>query len=238
MTHEGDATFGPEAVAAPGPVSHPRIRVVGVGGSLAAPSASLAALKVALEGAAGAGADTELLDLRVLDLPMFLPTAAAPEAVVRFCDAVYGAHGLLWSSPLYNGSISGAFKNAIDWLHLLGNRRPPYLTDKIVGLMSTAGGIHGLQAINTMEFVTRSLRAWAVPLVLPIARASQVFGTDGSLRDPSVAGQLRSLGREVARAARQMTQFGYCDWIDGQNARGADRGGAERTGASRQPAID
>ena len=209
-----------------------------MGGSLARPSASLAALKVALEGAAGAGADTELLDLRVLNFPMFLPTMTPPDAVVRFCDAVYGAQGLLWSSPMYNGTVSGAFKNAIDWLHLLGDRRPPYLTNKIVGLMSTAGGIHGLQAINTMEFVTRSLRAWAVPLVLPIARASQVFGADGDLLDPSVAGQLRSLGREVARSARQMTQHGYCDWTDDENARRADRSGVERAGDGRQPAVD
>ena len=43
------------------------IRIVEMGGSLTATSASLAALKVALAGAA-AGAGTELPDLRVLDL--------------------------------------------------------------------------------------------------------------------------------------------------------------------------
>lgn len=187
---------------------------MGIGGSLAPASASLTALKVALEGAAAAGADTQVLDLRVLDLPMFLPTVEPAEAVVRFCDVVFAAHGLVWSSPLYNGTVSGAFKNAIDWLHLLGDRQPPYLTDKVVGLISTAGGIHALQAVNTMEFIARALRAWAVPLVLPIARASEVFGDDGGMRDPRVADQLRSLGREVARAARQMTLQGRCDWMD------------------------
>ena len=202
--------------ATPEPGRHPRIRVVGIGGSLAAASASLTALKVALDGAAAAGASTEVLDLRVLDLPMFLPTVEPPEAAVRFCDAVYAAHGFVWSSPMYNGTVSGAFKNAIDWLHLLGDREPPYLTDKVVGLISTAGGIHALQAVNTMEFITRALRAWAVPLVLPIARASEVFGEDGGVRDPRVADQLRSLGREVTRAARQMTLHGRCDWTDAE----------------------
>jgi FMN reductase len=200
--------------AKPEPITHPRIRVVGLGGSLAAASASLTALKVALEGAAAEGADTQVLDLHVLDLPMFLPTVEPPEAVVRFCDVMYAAHGLLWSSPLYNGTVSGAFKNAIDWLHLLGDRQPPYLTDKVVGLISTAGGVHALQAVNTMEFITRALRAWAVPLVLPIARASEVFGENGGMRDPRVADQLRSLGREVVRATRQMTLHGHCDWMD------------------------
>ena len=45
---------------------------------------------------------------------------------------------------------SGSFKNALDWLKLLGDRNPPYLTDKVVGLISTAGGMQGLQAVNTM----------------------------------------------------------------------------------------
>jgi len=94
---------------------------------------------------------------------------------------VQAAQGMLWSSPLYHGTISGAFKNALDWLQLLSDRNPPYLTDKVVGLISTAGGTHGLQAVNTMEFVVRALRGWAVPLVLPIPQAWQVF------KDASVA---------------------------------------------------
>ena len=241
MRHEGDMSIDPGASATSKRARHPRIRIVGMGGSLAATSASLAALKVALEGAAASGADTELLDLRALDLPMFLPTAVPSEPVVRFCDVVYAAHGLLWSSPLYNGTVSGAFKNAIDWLHLLGDRRPPYLTDKIVGLISTAGGINGLQAVNTMEFITRSLRAWAVPLVMPIPRASEAFRADGGVRDPRVGDQLRALGREVARAAHQMTVQGYCDWTDHQRV-GRDAqhaaGPAGLTGASGRPAVD
>lgn len=215
-TREGDEVIDPRVSLKP--AAHPQIRVVGMGGSLAPTSSSLAALKVALEGAGAAGAHTQLLDLRALDLPMFTPTAAPPESVVRLCDAAYTAHGLLWSSPLYNGTVSGAFKNAVDWLHLLGDRRPPYLTGKIVGLISTAGGVNGLQAVITMEFITRSLRAWAVPLVLPIPRAADAFNAEGNVRDPRVADQLRALGQEVARAAHQMTVHGSCEWVDDRNA--------------------
>ena len=35
-------------------------------------------------------------------------------------ESLESADGLLWSSPLYQGSISGSFKNALDWLHLPG----------------------------------------------------------------------------------------------------------------------
>jgi FMN reductase len=70
---------------------------------------------------------------------------------------------MIWSSPMYNGTISGFFKNALDWLKVLGDRKPPYLTDKVVGLIRTAGGGQGLKAVNTMEFVVRALRGGLGP---------------------------------------------------------------------------
>lgn len=182
------------------------IKVVGLGGSLAAQSNSLAALKVALEGARESGAQTALLDIRELDLPMYSPDATGvPESVERLCRTVHEADGLLWSSPLYHGTISGSFKNALDWLQLLGDREPAYLTDKVVGLISTAGGTQGLQAVNTMEFVVRALRGWAVPLVIPIPQAWRLFDKEGHLQDEKVTQQLHALGHEVTRAARHFS---------------------------------
>jgi FMN reductase len=192
-----------------------QITVVGMGGSLAIPSRSLAALRIALQGAADAGAQTHLVDIRTQGLPLYVPgTADVPEPAGQLCDLVFQAAGLLWSSPLYHGTISGAFKNAVDWLQLLSNRTPPYLTDKVVGLISAAGGVQGLQAVNTMEFIVRALRGWAVPLVMPIPQAWKVFDEQGQARDPEIERQLRALGREVVRAARQLTLLGYCDYSE------------------------
>ena len=180
------------------------IRVVGLGGSLHVPSNSLAALQLAVAGATEAGAETEILDIRELDLPFYQPGIThVPSSVERLCESVFHSGGMLWASPLYHGTISGAFKNALDWLQLLSDRDPPYLTDKVVGLISTAGGTQGLQAVNTMEFVVRALRGWAVPLVIPIPKAWQAFDVQGHARDQAVEQQLHALGREVARAARQ-----------------------------------
>ena len=102
------------------------VRIVGLGGSLRKHSRSRAALAVALDGAAAAGADIELLDLRVLELPMFNPEleATAPAIVRTLLETCYEADGMLWSSAMYNGAVSGSFKNAIDWLHMLGSRDP------------------------------------------------------------------------------------------------------------------
>jgi FMN reductase len=37
---------------------------------------------------------------------------------------------MIWSSPTYQGSTSGALKNARDWLIPLAEHEPPYLTNK------------------------------------------------------------------------------------------------------------
>jgi FMN reductase len=171
--------------------------VVGLGGSLRKPSRSLSALKIAIEAAEHAGATVRLFDVRALDLPFFVPRSDPPPAAQELADAVFEADGLIWSSPMYHGTISGAFKNALDWLDLLSGREPPLLTDKVVGLISAAGGVQGLQAVNTMEYVVRSLRAYAVPLVVPIA-ARDGFDVDGNVVDERVRTQLRNLGEEIA----------------------------------------
>ncbi len=75
----------------------------------------------------------------------------------------------------------------------------------MVGLISAAGGTHGLQAINTMEFATRALRAWAVPYVVPVASAARVFDAEGRIHDATVEEQLRTLGGEVVRVGRRFT---------------------------------
>ena len=182
------------------------LTIVGLGGSLARVSKSRAALRTALDGAAEAGAETDLLDLRDLDLPMYNPDADEPtEAATRLIESCYRAEVLIWSSTMYQGTISGAFKNSLDWLHVLGRRDPPYLHDKVIGLISAAGGTQGLQAINTMEFSVRSLRGWAVPYVVPVAAAARVFDAEGRIHDDAVARQLEMLGSEVVRVAERFT---------------------------------
>jgi FMN reductase len=179
------------------------LRIVGLGGSLARESRSLAALRIALDGAAEAGADITLLNLRDLDLPMYNPDDEGdpPPLASTLIEACSGADGMLWSSPMYQGTISGAFKNALDWLHVLGSREPPFLHDEVIGLISAAGGTQGLQAINTMEFAIRALRGWAVPYVIPVASAFRVFDSAGRITDEGVELQLRTLGAEVVRVA-------------------------------------
>ena len=65
-----------------------------------------------------------------------------------------------------------------------------------------------------MEFVVLALRGWAVPMVIPVAQAWEVFDERGRVLDSKIEGQLRTLGQEVTRASRQFQLQGYCDYSD------------------------
>lgn len=165
-------------------------------------STSLYALEIAMAAAYDAGAEIELFDIARLDLPLLdLRVKEVPDAVKKMCEAISACDGMIWSSPLYHGTVSGAFKNALDWLQELSKDERPYLSDRAVGLICTAGGVQGLQAINTMEFVVRALRGFAVPMVVPIANTWQAFDKQGNLQDEKAKAQLEGLGREVVRVS-------------------------------------
>ena len=190
------------------------VRVVGLGGSMRAESTSRTALQTALEGVQAAGAQPRMIPVRDLNLPMYSPEQVVPPAARELAETVYSCDALIWSTPTYHGSVSGSFKNVLDWLILLAERDPPYLTNKPVGLVATAGGVQGLQSVNSMDFIVRALRGWSVPMVLPVAQSWQTFDPDGRLVDETVAEQLRKLGGEVVRAARQFQAEGTCDYAD------------------------
>lgn len=185
-------------------MSESPIRIVAIGGSLDGGQSTRHALAQVLEGAQRAGAIGELLDIAELNLPLYVHGQTPPEAAQKLIAAVRAADGLIWGSPLYHGSVSGAFKNTIDWLELLSRDAPPYLTDKVVALVAAAGGVQGLQAVNAMEQMVRSLRGITLPLVVAIERAHQAFDRDGAVLDAQLDKQLAQQGAELARLSAKL----------------------------------
>src|SRR5262245_65907879 len=83
-------------------VSERKVRIVGVGGSLATISKSRVALRLALAGAEGAGAEVELLDLRELNLPLYATDEEQEPGTAgsRMIGSGYAAGGVLSRSPV------------------------------------------------------------------------------------------------------------------------------------------
>ena len=185
------------------------VQLMGLGGSLRAASTSRTALEVALQATTAAGAHARLVWVRDLDLPLYTADLPVRRPVREFVDAVYACDAMIWSSPTYHGSVSGSFKNALDWVIPLAERDPTYLTNKPVGLVATAGGVQGLQAINSMEFIVRALRGWSVPSCSRWrSRGGRSTATAGSPTMPWRTSCARSARRSAhespARSARSI----------------------------------
>src|SRR5580704_19109514 len=124
-----------------------KVRVVGICGSLRKKSYTRLALKLALRGAEEAGAEARLIDLRDYQL-VFCDGGDSgeepPKDVVRLCEEVKRAEGILLATPEYHGGYSGVLKNALD---LMGFDE---FEGKMVGLVGiSAGAMGGFAALNS-----------------------------------------------------------------------------------------
>lgn len=186
-----------------------RLHVVGIGGTLRDGSTGLRALEEALVAAEEAGATTELLDLRELDLPMYEPGKPLEEYgenVEWLVEAMRGADAMIWSTAAYHGTLAGVTKNALDFTQfMMRDHKKPYLQGKAIGLVATAGGgMAAVNAITAMINVVHALRGVAAPLSVPVTQSWKVFDEEGNIRDDGVAGRLKSLGRLVVEMATKL----------------------------------
>ena len=185
-----------------------RLRVVGIGGTLREGSTSLGALRRALGATEEAGAETELLDLRELGLPMYEPGRPLEDHgddVRGFVEAMREADGLLLSTAAYHGTLAGVAKNALDFAQFLGGDERPYFDGKVVGLISTAGGDQAATNANgAMVHSVHALRGVVAPLMVTIPKTWQRSDERGNITDDGYGKRLDKLGRLVVELAEKI----------------------------------
>lgn len=118
------------------------------------------------------GFDPTVFNLGSSHIPIFSleELAKKPESVTEMCNIFRQAELHVWMTPLYHGGMTGAMKNCLDWLELTSKYDRPYLTGKVVALLSWADGTQAMQGINAMDAVAKALRAWVLPYSLPILK--------------------------------------------------------------------
>ncbi|MGG1400947.1 NADPH-dependent FMN reductase [Bacillus salipaludis] len=104
--------------------------------------------------------DAELLDLSEVNIPLYNGEAEQAELpeVQQLKRMVKEADALILASPEYHSAMSGALKNALDFLS------SEQFAQKPVALLAVAGGGKGgINALNNMRMVARGLYANAIP---------------------------------------------------------------------------
>jgi chromate reductase, NAD(P)H dehydrogenase (quinone) len=181
------------------------LRVLAVSGSLRKDSLNRKALQISKQLASATEASVEEADLKQLALPIYdgdIEAAGMPEQVARFKAMVEAADVLLIASPEYNRSITGALKNAIDWL----SRGKNSLDGKVAAIFGASPGPFGtVNGQNQLRQVLAALNVLVIPQPqVTIIRAHEAFNPDGSFKDPKTTELLRKLIDRALHVARQL----------------------------------
>nr|WP_274388436.1 NADPH-dependent FMN reductase [Brevibacillus agri] len=124
-----------------------------------------------------------------------------PEVVHRFVQKISEADGLVIGSPEYHGTMTGALKNALDFLE------GRHLRDKQVALVGVAGGSMGAtNTVNTLQLIMRNLHAWPLPASPSIPSAYNAFTPDGKLKDERLQARMETLGQQLVEFVNLMNQ--------------------------------
>lgn len=154
--------------------------------------------------AAARGAETRAADVGVLGLPIFVPgrpVADSPPPLARLLAEARAADALLLCSPTYLGTISGALKNLLDYLSLLGDDDPPYLAGKPVGLLAL-GGANAAHTLTALGHVVHALDGMVAPTSVAVPGWTVDKG-QGTIIDPKIAARIeRMMGELVDLGAR------------------------------------
>jgi len=179
-----------------------KAKILAMAGSMRTGSFNKKLIKIAAAGARKAGADVTLLDLNDFPLPVYHGDEEAekglPEKAKELKQLFIDHDGFLIASPEYNSSISGTFKNVIDWVSRPEKSDPFYLVaykGKSAAIMSASpGALGGLRGLVHTRDILENIGVLVLPDQLAVNKADQAFTEDGQLKDAKQLEKALGLG--------------------------------------------
>ena len=133
-------------------------------------------------------AETEILDLKAYDFPLFeerfafLPNPSGK--VIDFTERLVAADALIIVTPVYNASFPAALKNVID-LYLQEWRRRPVAVVSV-----TSGKVPGIATVQQLQALLLKLGALVVPMLCTVISAGETFDEKGTAASPAATEKL------------------------------------------------
>ena len=169
--------------------------IIGMSGSLRKNSFNAGLLRAAAE---LVSPDTRLEILSIRDVPLYdgdvEEASGVPASVQLIKDRVAAGDGLLLSTPEYNNSIPGVFKNVIDWMSRPATDIARVFGDRPVAVMGATPGMGGTtlsQAAWLPVLRTLQMRPWFGGRML-VSSARQSFDAQGNLTDEKIREKLKA----------------------------------------------
>ena len=125
------------------------------------------------------GAETRVFDPH--GLPLLDSVGSDHPKVQQLRQWSQWSEGQVWVSPERHGTVTGVFKNQIDWLPLEdGSVRPTQ--GRTLAVMQVCGGSQSFNVVNTLRVLGRWMRMVTIPNQSSVAKAWQEFDDAGRMR--------------------------------------------------------
>ncbi|MDH5666279.1 MAG: NAD(P)H-dependent oxidoreductase, partial [Nitrosopumilus sp.] len=133
-------------------------------------------------------AETNLLDLRELQLPMYRPEQNSSPELDKVTEYVKWADAFVLASPDYHGSMSGVMKNFLDffWSDFAG---------KTFGYIC-ASHEKGLTVMDQMRTAVRQCYGWSMPYGISV-NSDQDFDKQGNITNENILSRIETIARDL-----------------------------------------
>jgi chromate reductase, NAD(P)H dehydrogenase (quinone) len=157
---------------------------------------------------AGGDVEIDVIDLASMDLPMYNDDLSPmPAGANELKDRMIACDALIVACPEYNGSITGALKNAIDWASIPrdGDASRACFEGKVAGLLSSSPGpLGGIRGMRHVRLILSQLQMLVVPAEYALGGGHEAFDNDGNMIDETKSAMSVNVGQQVVRVCKAL----------------------------------
>ena len=139
-------------------------------------------------------AEVTFIDIKDYNLPVMddrlKDMANPPEGLLDISRKLSGADGIVFVTPEYNNSYSGALKNAVDYFTKEWAKKP-------IGIVTASNGVQGgINASNLLQLLVLAIGAYAMPTKLLVPEADKNLDEQGVPNNERLAGFIKGFANE------------------------------------------
>lgn len=180
-------------------------KILAFSGSLREHAYSKRIVKTAVKGAENEGAEVTYINLLDYPMPIYNEDDQKKNGfdanALKFQKLLNDHDGYLIASPEYNGSLSGALKNAIDWASRPSDKYKmgEVFKGKAAAIMTESpGAFGGLRCLGHLRSVLSILLVNVLPSEIAVAKVHEMFDGDGEeMTDKKMKKLLEDLGASL-----------------------------------------
>lgn len=152
------------------------------------------------------GIDSEYVDFRDFEMPVFdedlEEKIGMPDGAKKLVEKLKNADALVISAPEYNGGMSGALKNAIDWVSRADEN--PLDSKPMLLIGASPGALGAIRSLWHTRVPFEAMGTYLYPEMFGLSKAHQAFDESGKMIDPKNESRLNDLLKDYIQYARKL----------------------------------